>query len=345
MKLISALFILIVCYGSTTASAEDFYGQNVYMFPDEVINSIQPGCANNVPVKQSKFYYPNPKQPGLKARKQQYNSPSINRLSRNVAYVSDLHKYNSYEVPFSNEINYPGTAQRYINEEQFKKQTLADSAYRSNRVAQNIRKRVDSLNGFSQGARSIKSAKYLYASDLEIKNVQNPVYRQNDNNGRYFQKEKIRYVPVPVYVYKIPEPETDHLFGNISQNDLLSMYQRQLRNEHYMTNNQLKRENINFDPYADIETPDINYYNMNKREMDFNTDNPWATDSTTDLTTEHNIFSSLENPLSEQRHSLNKLLKYSDFSSNDEFYNPAQLLKYNLSGDIFSPDSSYLLQP
>lgn len=343
MKLLTALLVLIVCYGSTTVSAEGFYGQNVYMFPDEVISSVQPDCANNAPVKQSEFYYPNPKQPGLKARKQQYNSPSINQLSRNVAYVSDLYKFNSYEVPSSSEINYSGTAQRYINEDQFQKQALANLAYRSDRIQQSIRKRAEQrLDGFFQGTRPITSAKYLYASDLEIRNVQNSLYRQTDKSDRYFQNEKVRYVPVPVYVYKRPESEDVHLYGNISQNDLLPIYQRQLRNDYYMAHNQLKRKNVSFDPYVDMEMPDMSYYNMNKNNMDFNTDNPWVTD----LTTEHNIFSSLEDPLGEQTYSLNKLLnKYSDFSSNDEFYKPAQLLKYNLSGDILSPDFSYLLQP
>ena len=335
MKYLIALLISIVYYGSTTVFAADLYGQNIYMFPDELINTFQSGCSDNSPVKQSKFHFPMQKQPHFKPQKQQYNAPSINRLSRNVAYVSDLYKSNSYEVPSPGSIIYPGATQSYINEDQLSRQLVTNSIYRRDITPQNTRKNTHSLNRALQGVRYNQSSKLLYASDFEDKTYSGQFYRQDD---RYAQREQIRYVPVPVYVYKMPESE--YMFDSFAQNRFLSKYQQ--KNSYDMRHELLKRKNISFDPYADMDTTDISYYDPYKSGMNFMEDNQWSTNSLT----EFDMFSSLENTSMKKQHSLDNLLgKYSTLSVNDDFYNPTGLLKYNLSGDILSPGSTYLLNP
>lgn len=311
MKYIFIILAVIVSYGFTTVFSGDRYGQNVYMFPDEVINAFQSDCAEKSPVKQSECYYPNQKTPVFRPQKQHYNYPSINQLSKNVAYVSDLYQLNSYkrQIPISRA--FPMSSQRYISDTQFKKPTTMDYDFNSH-----------------------LPSKLLYASDFEPKKYINNNYRYDEH---YIQRAQVKYIPVPVYIYKSPESPVGIFSENISYNGYSRAYQ--LKNYYELANDNLTRHNINFNPYSDMDTLGLNSYDLQKTNNDIFTNNPWSSNSLTDF----GVFSSLESLSGEKN--LLKGNKYRIFSANDDFYKPAGLLKYNLSDITLFPRTSYLLNP
>ncbi|MCU7836737.1 MAG: hypothetical protein KZQ83_15990 [gamma proteobacterium symbiont of Taylorina sp.] len=299
------------CFSAVHAAPMDRYAQNqiVYMFPDDVINASRQGCNDSQPVKQSKFFSPGQQQQNYKSQPYQ----STNKVSRNVAYVSDFYgnrAVNSssvryYDPTFSNP-EQAVIAQKYVQNNNFDNRDQVAPAFQTNsRVPSGL----------------------MYISDFEPKKYSNTLYNNSYNNpynrdGLFAHKENIRYVPVPVYVYK---------------NDLLSN-----NNNYNYSRNTFYRQNSGLESYSDI-----NDYNLN------NTDFINSDYSKSSLN--HNIFSMVDdfpgkagnpfaiNPIKESGlfslpGSNHVLDKYTTFSSNNELYNSSDFLKSNLSGFGIFPD-------
>ena len=314
--------------GFVAASETYNYRQNIYMFPDEVINASQNGCSNNQPSKQSRFYRPNEKKQNYKPQQQRFNYPSTDRFSRNVAYVTDLYTTQPFNsTSFPNTLNNKPSkyVQRYIEGNKFNRQLSVNSNYqpKNNRQIFNINPQ-QILRSEHLIARSpmttpgiynnySSSSKFLYASDFEPKQNYNNYYK---NTGSYTSKEGIQYIPVPVYVYRDTESHLRKFSANIARNRLLSDYQ-------FSRDNALRSYNPNYqdidlDGYTDLDSLDNNYFALKRNDI-----NPFSKKSMLDF----GVF-----PLSDEDLQLDNVLdKYSTFSSNDEIYRPVSHSKYNLS--------------
>ncbi len=311
MKYLLAILLISVSFGSMTVFAGDRYRQNVYMFPDEIINNFQQDCSNNAPVKPSKFYYPDQNQPNFRPQQQQQNTPSFKRFSNNVAYVSDLYESQSENVRSYRSMTYPNNSRRRINTNYVNKQSNQYLLEESERFTNNF-----PIN------RNYQASQLLYASDLEPKKYSGIRYR---NNNQYIQREQIRYIPVPVYVYNKPD--------DIHRSEYSTRYS--VRNRYNSPISRLERQNIAFDPYSDVDLSDEVYLQNNNTDL-YDYDGLESTSLP-----EFGIFSSLK----DQHLMDNAIDKYSHFSANDDFNQPRSLLKSNFPANNLFSDFPYNLNP